>query len=129
MKIYMNANIKKTQIFHKRSQKVILKFQNHLFLQAVFCLTPKSFKTFSKTSTLWTHKSFRKWSIASKVIQGFIRPLLCKIILAHLFMDRFYMNICMNANISFWRLKFCLKLSMTWNVTFMLLRNFVIFLL
>ena len=50
----MNTNNIKSQNFydmkydlkgHKRSQKVILKFQNHLFLLNIFCLTPNLFKT------------------------------------------------------------------------------------
>ena len=37
-------------------------------------------------STLWRHKFFIKWSMTSKVIQGHMP----QIILAHLFMDRFW---------------------------------------
>ena len=48
----MNANIIKTQIFHKmkydlkghyRTHKLILKFQNNPFLQFVICLKPNLF--------------------------------------------------------------------------------------
>ena len=31
-----------------KGQKVILKFQNHRFLQFVFCLTPNPLKTFQE---------------------------------------------------------------------------------
>ena len=67
----MNANIKKMQIN-------ILKFQNHLFLRYIICLTANLLKNFSRMSTLFRRKFFLKWSMTSKVIQGQIRPLLCQ---------------------------------------------------
>ena len=60
----MNANIIKTQFFQKikydlkgflRSHEVILKFQNHLFLQYIICLTPDSLKTFQECQHIF-HK-------------------------------------------------------------------------
>ena len=84
---------------HNRSQKVILKFQNHLFLQYFFCINTKSFQSFSRTSTLWRHKFFTKWSKTLKVIQGHIGPLLCQNHSNTFIYRPFFMKICMNANI------------------------------
>ena len=53
----MNDDIMKMQIFHKlkydlkgkyKLHKVILKFQNHLFLRYVICLKRNLFKTFQE---------------------------------------------------------------------------------
>lgn len=62
--------------YHKRSQNVILKFQNHLFLQYIFCLKTNVLKTFQecnimKTKVIWDH-------------------FYAKIILAQSFMDWFW---------------------------------------
>ena len=91
----MNAKIIKTQIVHKmkyglrghyRSQKVIIKS----FVSVVhFLFNAKSFKNFSRMSTLWRHQFFIKWSMILKVIQGH-KNFYAKIILAHSFMDRFW---------------------------------------
>ena len=57
----MNAIIKKTQLFqninydlkgHLRSHEIILKFQNHLFLLYIICLTPNLLKTFQECQRL-----------------------------------------------------------------------------
>ena len=50
---------------------------------------PNLFKT-SRISTLWRHHFLIKWSMTLKVIQGDIRHLYVKIILAHSLMDRFW---------------------------------------
>ena len=76
---------------------------------------------------LWRHKFFIKWSIASKVIEGHIWQLLCQNIsnTYNTFVygpigDFVWMLIS-------WRHNFFIKLNMTWNVTFILCRSFVIF--
>ena len=76
-------------------------------------------------STLWRHKFFMNLSMTSKVIHGHIDHFYAKIILAHSFMDRFWLKFVWMP-IS-WRNIFFIKLYMTWNVTFMLLRSFEIF--
>ena len=102
---------------HLRSYKVILKFQNHLFLRYIFfCLCPIFYDLFKNVI-----KFFVKWSMTSKVIQGHIRPLLFIITLAHSIMDRCWWKY-------IWMLisrrhNFFIKLYMAWIFTFMLWKN------
>ena len=71
-------------------------------------------------STLWRDKFLIKWSMTLKVIQGHIRPPLYQNHSSTFVYGPILMKICMNANI--------MKTQyMTWNVTFMLWRSFVIF--
>ena len=53
----------------KGHKKDILKFQNHLFLQNIFTLTPNLLKSYQEC---------KHYGNTSKVIQGHIRPLSCK---------------------------------------------------
>jgi hypothetical protein len=121
------SNIK-TQIFlkikndlrgHSRSYKVILNFQNHLFLRYNFCLTP-IFLNFSGMSTLWCRNFFIKWIMTSKVIQGHKRPILCENHSSTFVYGPILMKFCMNTNI--------MKTQyMTSNITFILWRSYAIF--
>ena len=53
----MKPNTIKPQIFKslQRSQKVILKFQSHLFLRYIFCLTPNLLKKIMNVNIMKTH--------------------------------------------------------------------------
>ena len=53
---------------HYRSQKVIWKFQNRLFLRYIFCLTPNLLKTFQECQYYEDSIFLIKWSMTLKVI-------------------------------------------------------------
>ena len=80
-----SARIKKIQIFlnlkynlkgHLRSHNVILKFQNHLFLRNIICLTTNHLKTVQEC------QHYEHTNLSSV----HIRP---NLPIAHSFMDRF----------------------------------------
>ena len=77
----------------------ILKFQNHIILWYIFCLTPDLLKTFQDCQHYEDVNFFIKWSITSKVIQRHIRPLLCQIHFSIFVYGLILMKICINANI------------------------------
>ena len=79
IKISMNTNNIKTQfLFVKWSMtsKVILKFQNYLFLQYICCLTPNIFKTFKNVNIMrkfcdfFTSKTF--WRSYGQLLSLFL---------------------------------------------------------
>ena len=127
IKISINANIINTILFIKWSMtskvtKVILNFQNHLFLRYIICTMPHLLKTFLRMPT---HKFFIKWSMTSKVIQGHKRPLLCKNHSSTFIYGSILIKICMNANIM--KIQFFHKIIYDQKCHFLLWRSFVIF--
>ena len=126
----MNTNNIKTQnkVWPQRPLKITkgyLKISKLSFSAIYFCLTLNLFVNFSRMSTLWRFKFLIKWSMASKVIQGYIRPLLCKNYSSTFVYGPILMKICMNANIM--KTQFFHWIICDLKFTFMLLRSFVIF--
>ena len=128
----MNTNNIKTHIImkydlndHYRSQKVILKFQNHLFLRYIFCLVPNLLKPFQECPLMKT-QFLINWSITLKVIQSHIRPPK-KIILTHSFIDQFWWKFILML-ISSWRHNFLIKIYILPKIFFYVMEKFCNFL-
>ena len=77
----MIANIIKNQIFHKIKDDLRghVQISKSYFLWYIFCLAPNLLKTFQDCQHYeeWRNNLFIKWSMTAKVIQVYIRPLLC----------------------------------------------------
>ena len=91
-----------------------------IFFCDILLFNAQSFKNFSRMSTLWRRNFFIKWSMTSKVIQGHIRSLIYQNHFSSFVYGPILMKTFMNANVMG-------RQYMTWNVTFLLWRSFLIF--